>query len=349
MRIYRRGKYYWAQWRGERFSLHTTDKIAAELAFREHQRSAADPTYATAHETTIEQALADYVAHVRAGVDKKRSPHTVKMIELHAGHIVRLLGAKRTLASIGSTEVDGYIIDRDREGAARTTIGKERSTLRGCLKLAARHKRFHTPLEQVFAPFDLEYEPLDRHLTEPELTRLLAELPENRAAVVAFIVATAADWSPAMAAKREHFTASTIKVAGSKRSRRMREVPILTPFKKLAARARAWLDVHGSFEPWGSVRRDVELACVRAKVPRISPRDLRRTHSKILRAHGISPQLIAPMLGHADGRMVERVYGKTTADVLGPLIEAELNRYTSGTRRNKKTGKRRQKADSSVD
>ncbi len=64
------------------------------------------------------------------------------------------------------------------------------------------------------------------------------------------------------------------------------------------------------FRPWTNVRRDLHAACDAVKIVRCSPNDLRRTCATWLRAAGASPELIAPVMGHADTRMVERVYGR---------------------------------------
>lgn len=52
------------------------------------------------------------------------------------------------------------------------------------------------------------------------------------------------------------------------------------------------------------------------KIRRCSPNDLRRTCATWLRAAGVSPELIAPAMGHADTRMVERVYGRLPVEDL---------------------------------
>jgi len=72
------------------------------------------------------------------------------------------------------------------------------------------------------------------------------------------------------------------------------------------------------------VRRDLRAACTKLKIPRCSPNDLRRTCATWLRAAGTPPHLIAPLMGHADSRMVERVYGRLEAvEQFGALREPE--------------------------
>ena len=60
------------------------------------------------------------------------------------------------------------------------------------------------------------------------------------------------------------------------------------------------------------------------KIGHLSPNDLRRSLGRWLRSHGVEPQLIGAMLGHADGRMSERVYGRMPVTSLGPVIESRF-------------------------
>ncbi len=79
------------------------------------------------------------------------------------------------------------------------------------------------------------------------------------------------------------------------------------------------------FRTRGNFRRDLAAACRRAGIGRLSPNDLRRTHAEWLRRGGVQSADLAPVMGHADSRMVERVYGRITAVDLAPLL-AEVPR-----------------------
>jgi hypothetical protein len=101
-------------------------------------------------------------------------------------------------------------------------------------------------------------------------------------------------------------------------------VPIVEPFTELVARAHRYLLAHGSFTSWANSTRDMALACKRAQVPRVTLRDLRRTFGRVLRARGVAPQLIGPMLRHSDsresGRVAELHYAQLEAETLGRLV-----------------------------
>lgn len=64
----------------------------------------------------------------------------------------------------------------------------------------------------------------------------------------------------------------------------------------------------------------------------ISPNDLRRTTGRQLRARGVEPQLLAAVLGHVDGRMVEKVYGRLAPEELAHLLDGRI-RTAMGYRR----------------
>jgi integrase len=168
----------------------------------------------------------------------------------------------------------------------------------------------------------------------------------DRAARVAFIIATSARWSESERARVEDidWSSGLVLVRGSKTATARRYVPILpstAPLLRLALE-------HGNdegllFTPWLNVRRDLHSACRRVGIPPVSPNDLRRTTSQWLRSAGVEPHLIAAVLGHADARMVERVYGKITPEALrAALLErtgkvaALLPARTRGTRRRKR-------------
>lgn len=103
-----------------------------------------------------------------------------------------------------SAHVDDYISTRRGEGAGEHTISKELVALRASLKIALRRGLWRGIPEAVcpiaFAP---EYKPRTRFLSQAELQRLLSKLPGDRAAAVAFMVATSAEWGAVKRAERD--------------------------------------------------------------------------------------------------------------------------------------------------
>jgi integrase len=245
------------------------------------------------------------------------------MYAVKGRQLCRVLGKDTPLEFIDAESVDGYVSQRLKEKAARTTIARELTTLRGALKLAKRHGKYHKDLAEVMPEFSPKYRPKIRALSEREIARLLKALPLKRAAVVAFLLATGATYPSEMAALKRSdvdMTRWMVHLPGTKRETRDRHVPIV-PF------ARTWLRsamAYWPFERWTNVRRDMHKACDEARVGRCSPNDLRRSIATLMRARGVEPSLIGVFLGHGDSRMAERVYGRLAPEQLQHLLNQRL-------------------------
>lgn len=320
VRIYKRGTTWWAQYHGRRQSLGVTDREAAELAFRELQRRAADPGYRPPDQTSLSAAIAEFVTLQR---ERGRAPASVRRTLASREHLVRILGDV-PLATLDAADVDRYVTRRRAETATPLTVARELQAFSGAYKIALRRGRVTKPLEAIMPALDLEYKPLDRALTFTQIETLRSALSPERAAVVGFIAATAADWRSVELAQRADvdLKARTVLVRGTKNARRWRTVPVLPEF-------RAWVEAAAArlpFATWGNAVRDIRAACRRAKIPEVTPRDLRRSFAKILRALGVDPHLIADMMGHKDSRMVVQIYGRLAPAELGKLVLAQANR-----------------------
>ncbi len=336
MRVFRRGDtwygwYYEADGSRIQRSTRCHDRKAAEAAVREWERAASDPNHAAAHEATLRQALELLIkARHEEALAHRKSTATVSFYSTKAGHLLRVLGEGFPLARLDGAAVDAFVGQRREEGASEHTISKELIALRGALKLAKRRKLWRGDVGEVmpigFAP---EYKPKRRFLTLDELQRLLAELTPDRAARVAFTVSVAATWSDTDRATREDISAdlSEVRVRGEKTAYRARTVPIVASWQR-SLLEHALTYAQGTegrlFTPWRNVRRDLHEACARAKIPPCSPNDLRRTCATWLRADGVPADLIGSVLGHADSRMVERVYGRLSPEILRARLEKSL-------------------------
>jgi integrase len=219
------------------------------------------------------------------------------------------------------------------EGACRNTVKKELTTIRGMLKVAKRRGEFPSDIGAVMAEgFESGYQPRKRFLTGPEAQALLAELTPDRAARVAFILATGARWGETDRARRQDVQteAERVLLRGTKTDLSARTVPIVGAGHDLPAHALTHVQGEDGllFRPWGNSRRDLAQACECAGIPAVSPNDLRRTFGTWLRLHGVAPHLIGVAMGHADSRMVERVYGRMPEENL----RAALNEHVDPTR-----------------
>jgi hypothetical protein len=188
------------------------DRKAAELVARQMERDAADPESAVLQAATLSDALQLLLKtrseEARAG---RRSESTVAFYRTKCGHVTRVLEHDDQgrftgfrLAALKARDVDRFISTRRAEGASENTINKEIIALRAALKLARRAGLWRGDPAAVcpiaFAP---EYRPRTRYLSPAELQRLLAELSADRAAAVAFMVATSAEWGAVVRARRD--------------------------------------------------------------------------------------------------------------------------------------------------
>jgi integrase len=297
----------------------------------------------------LERFLADRV-------NKGRAEGTLNSYRVKVGHLLRLLGAETRLARVDARAVDSFIETRLKEGAARHTIQKELVALRGALKVAKRRGDFKGDIGAVMPDgFSSGYKPRVRFLSGDEAQRLLAELSPDRAARVAFILATGARWSESDRAMRADidWRREIVHLRGTKTEGADRAVPIVGASYDLLAHAERYAEGTGGllFRPWANTRRDINEACARAgkaalrahlaatkqtfgaltksqqaalrarfAFPPVSPNDLRRTYATWLRQHGTEPHLIAVALGHTDSRMAERVYGRMPVESLGRML-----------------------------
>ncbi len=327
-RLFKRGSVWYAWFydaNGNRYQRTTrqTDKRAAEATLREWERRAADPTYAASHEATLEEALRSLLRDRKL---KGRADGTLDCYRVKAGHVARILGANLTLHQVTARVVDGFVDQRLAEGASRNTIHKELTVLRSTLKVAKRRGEFPGDIAAVMPDqFSPEYKPRERFLTATQAQALLAELEPDRAARVAFILATGARWSESDTARRGdiHLEGDVLRLRGTKTDGSDRRVPVVAFSVPLLEHALTYGEGEDGllFRPWGNVRRDLAAACARAGIPSCTPNDLRRTFGTWWRQHGVEPHLIGSLLGHKDSRMVERVYGRMPVQSLGRALE----------------------------
>lgn len=348
MRVYKRGRVWWCAYytgAGERIreSTRCHDRKAAEAFAKGREREATHRAHPAAETATVNDAL-ELLLQDRGGKATRgeRSHATVEFYREKAGHWVRIFerGPDRQrvtflLKNLRPSAIDRFIETRTKEHALSHTISKELTTLRASLKLAKRAGLFFGDIEALFPPgFSPAYKPKKRALTADEVDKLLVELRPDRAARVAFIVATSACWGETERALREHVAEDLGKVFidGTKRASRRRTVPIVSSDQKRLLEY-AMKNATGTegrlFAPWDNVRRDLVRVAKRVGIERCSPNDLRRTCATWLHASGATPDLIAPLMGHVDSRMVERVYGRLSLEQLGDRLRGALEQHRS--------------------
>jgi len=346
--LYLRGRIWWCLvtnpkgGRSLRRSTRCHDRVAARKRWLELERAVITQADRPPDSPTLAFVL-DWRLSERETAGKK--PGTLSMYGQKGRHLVRLLGADTLLSDIGAQQIDQFAAERLKEGAARTTVHKELVTLRGALKLARRYRQYPYALDEVMPEFAIEYVPKERALPLHEIALLLGTLPAKRSALVGLLIATAATYPSEIDRLRKtdiDLVAGYVRLRGTKRTTRDRRVPIVDFARPWVERAVAYMP----FERWTNVRRDLHVACKRVEIEACSPNDLRRTMLTLLRAHGVEPSLLAVFAGHADSRMVERVYGRLAPEQLAKLLEQRLAFTTSAQRAKKmvKTSRKRTNA-----
>ena len=310
--------------RKKRVSTRESNRRTAQVIADGRERSAADPNYRTGT-TTLEKAVHSFITQHAA----LKAEGTRHMYDVKCRQLLRVMGRQRPLDEVDAQLVDTFIAKRLEEGTAKPTIGKELTALRGVLKLARRHKLYPFSLDEVMpVKWDGASVPKERWCPAEEVWQIMAQLPPHRAAVVAFHVATGSNLAECMCAQREDVAPTCVFLRGSKRQTRRRMAPVMPwglPFLAYALEHTPEGKGKPMFQDWTKAMRwDLRRACDKLGIPGVTSNDLRRTYGQWLRQAGVSPTLIGTTMGHADSRMVERVYGKLPVDKLRPLIDREL-------------------------
>lgn len=294
----------------------------AEELRAEALQAARDPRHAARSRATVADALellTDYCDRaVNAG---DLAPDTVVSYRVKAGHLRRVLGPTTPLVEITTARVREYCTTRREESdVCNHTLTKELAVLVLMMRLAAEADLWQGDARALRpAGISARYKPRETFLKPAQVWRLKEHLAARRWASVAFAVGSGAEFGTWARAERMDLRLKArpplVRVRGSKTATRDREVPVvLDVCKKLLGEALRCGDGRGGklLAPWPNVIRDLRLACEAAKVPRVTPNDLRRTFAHWHVEAGYPLDTIAHALGHASLTMLMKVYGKPT-------------------------------------
>jgi integrase len=300
------------------------------------------------------------------------SKDTLAFYQAKASMVAAVLGEDTLASKVDAAAIDSYLKarrgDMTQRGERVTdhTISKELALLRSALHRAKRLGRWFGDLDAVFpstGDFAPGYDPRKggaKALSREDVARLFAAAPREPApdasaleretyrrttgklAVVAFGIACAAEFAALSRARWSDVSwypddpgRSVVHVRGTKNEHRDRLVPIATLEQALLldfALRHAPGSGETMFPSLSNIRRDMHLAADRAGVKRFSPHTLRHTLGKWLRAGGVDSATTGALLGHADGRMVERTYGRLDdpEDARSAITAQFLGRFWGG-------------------
>lgn len=324
--LFRRGGIFHCWIRGKRVSTRCRSRKAAIAVRSQLERAAHDPVFRAAVASGVGECAALTLEAVKR---RGRADQTSVYYRSKLGQLVRILGADTRLSQLDAGSVNRFIDQRRAEGVSQHTLSKELGALRQMLRVAKYNGRYPGDIDALFpVGFDGGYSPRRRYLTWDEIPKLLAALQPRHRGWVAFALATGGRESEVARAERQDVapTLDVVQLRGTKTELADDAVAIPSAFRPWLKLA---LELGGEkvlFGVWSNSVRDLAAACKRAGIPKVSPNDLRRTHATLMRKSGVSTDLVARQLRHADTRMVERVYGRLSAeDVRDQLTARETH------------------------
>jgi integrase len=324
LHLYKRGDIWWARGsdggRKWRKSTRHTSLAKARLVVARWERELADPAHFRSHQATVASAAKRWLRQIRATMN----PETVRFYEVKQAHVVRLLGDVR-LSKLDHDRILDFYEARGVEGSALNTRHQELTTLRLILKSAKRAGEFAADPRDVVPKVKPGYVPQEQWVEPHVIWAAISELPQHRGAALAFVAATACDFSNIPSALREDIEETKVWVRGTKTATRARWVPRVAVFDTFMRHALAYAkDGPVLFGKWGSMARDVRAACRRAGVSEFTARTIRRSCATWMARAGVPFPIAAKFMGHASLSMLLKVYAKFGVEDIGNQIKEKM-------------------------
>lgn len=322
--LYKRGKWWWYQFKGERYSTKCTDPKAAALVYARAQQRDADPTHATADEAT----LADWAKRMVEAKTAGKSAGTANMYACKAGHVLRVFGEHARLAEITPEAVDQYIVTRQGEGASNNTIGKELTAIQQICKAAKRAKAYAGDLSVLRPPdFSIDYAPREATLSPLDEKKLRLACTPAQWGAVALILGTGCRLSEAFRVRPGDidWERREVRIRGTKTAASDAMIPIVERCGMAAYLREA--EPHLPIQ-WMHMSKRLPDRCTEAGIPALTPNDLRRTVATRLIESGVDAYTVAKITRHATLGMLKQVYDRSNTAATRELIDGPARRRT---------------------
>jgi integrase len=340
-RIYLRNKTWWC-WgldaKGKRWRRSTKqrDKRAAERAARRIEIELADQTHES-RSLALSKAVECLIEHLD---QQQRSKTTLQIYRQKAGHLVRILGARRDVSKMIEADTLEYWRVRSRERVDAEDPGPSAHTVQKELRVLVQAVRYCeraglcTPVTQPgnLMPKELAqsrvYQPRERWLPrDTEYEALKGAMNTARRDYLVAFCFTGLRLGELYKIHAYHIdlVARELDADGTKTRRSKRIIPLSDEAFEVLARRAKERPTGPLFEEWGKLHRDMRAACKRAGIDPVSPNDLRRTFASWLAQAGVPMLTTARLLGHSSTKMVEQVYAQLSRDVLRDAV-ATLDR-----------------------
>lgn len=309
---------YWTDIRGKshRRSLGTRDQAVARARLRKLELVATDPAAHSGH--TLSAAIDDMLSVVAV----ERAGATHGAYAQKARHLLRLLGDIE-VADVNRAAMLRYIATRQSETAANGTIHKELVVLRRALAEAQTRGKWEGAIAAVVPKVRVVYRPKEVWLDERQAERFLDKVTPRRRLWVMLAMYGGLSLGEVERLRWEHIDLKrrSMRVPGTKRASRWRVVQIAQRLLDALAAAAPRKMLGPIVTRWRNVRRDLAIAAELAKVPRVTPNDLRRTFASWLKNAGADSAVVARLLGHASTKMVDLVYGRLSTETLAGAVD----------------------------
>lgn len=298
---------------------------AAEAA---HGFHAPDPSLGYTVKNACEDYLADY--EVRSGRDTANIERCFEKL------VYPTLGNEE-LANLTSAQLRRWLNRRAKDGTReqKSTANKHLTKLKAALNLAFRDGRAKEDRAwRVVKPFPNVDAPRVRIVSLAECQRLVQATDEEFRPMVRAALLTGCRYGELCRLRVRDFYGDHLHIAESK-SGKPRDVPLTDEGKAFfsdAVTGRVDDDFilnQRNGEPWGKnlQQRRMQAACAAAEIiPPISFHILRHAYGGGLAKAGVSLQIIAAVLGHADTRITEKHYAHLAPSHVAEVIRKHLPR-----------------------
>lgn len=273
------------------------------------------PDLSASQSQSLDAAFASLLEARRVGDSK---PGTLRVMTLRSGHVLRILGqgldiAKLAPANGGENLVRTYIAARVAETAKRSTVFAEVGTLKQALTNAARAGLWKGVTRDFkFAELAGANVPRSSWLLPEQVRRLTPEvLPQWRDHFETYLHTGVRRMELyAITADFLDLEGNRVFIDGTKTKKAKRWLPLTERARAILERRAAEHPTGPLFNEWTNALHTLKTACERAKVPRCTVTNLRRTFASALLNAGVTSSVLKELLGHTTTKQIDLVYGQ---------------------------------------
>lgn len=321
-----------ADGRKARISTGLADEQAAAEWLRRRERD--EQVAASAPPTAPPYSVVEALDHFTSVICATKKTKTKEMYELAARNLAEVLGLF-DVNHLTRDDVQRYL-NRRCEQAARSTVLKERITLKAALVAATERGLMTQLVDAVLPKFSFKYVPRRVFLREEDLPKLLAALPVHRAWWARVALFSGLRHQELESLEWEQDRGTYLDVRGTKTAGASRGLPVGRELRATLDEVPKGQRTGRIVEPWSNVNRDLGKACRAAGIERLTCHDLRRSFGSWLAQGGVSTRVIGELLGHAPGsKMADITYSfltdRTLADAVDKLPRGTGRKAAGGT------------------